>query len=159
MDKIKNKKVGLIACGLVLLWLSPLVWGIASSAYKKHQKAEYDRNAEAWRKKMIDVFTPRISEAERAEYLKWREQDELRKRMEVAELLERVKPKPSKAYIPEERSRRMTYVERIYMQNLMQEILAPAPPRQPDLTGFYTVIPLTGPETGTVQINSVIGPR
>ncbi|NDG03385.1 MAG: hypothetical protein EB119_09390, partial [Synechococcaceae bacterium WBB_34_004] len=32
------------------------------------------------------------------------------------------------------------------------------PRRQPDLTGFYSTIPMTGPNAGELQINSVIGP-
>ena len=32
------------------------------------------------------------------------------------------------------------------------------PKRQPDLSGFYTTIPMSGPNTGEVQLNSVIGP-
>ena len=71
-----------IAGGIVLLWLSPVFWGVGSFLYKKHQKADYDRRAEAFRVKVAERLKVTITDEDRA---RWKERERLEKIAEEAE--------------------------------------------------------------------------
>lgn len=77
-----SRKAWIIVIGLGLVWLSPLVFSLGMTAYRKHQKADYDRRAEAFRVKVTERLKVVITDEERA---RWKEQARLEKIAEEAE--------------------------------------------------------------------------
>lgn len=52
----------------------------------------------------------------------------------------------------------MVYVDRPVVTERVVEVQAPSYRSQPDLSGIYYNIPLTGPNNGNVQFNYIGGP-
>jgi len=132
---MKISKWKWVAGIIILLWLSPLIWALAKPAFFPEKEDQW-KNWVAW--------------------------DKERRRQERLELLAFKRSiTPYKApYQPQKSEGReveVVYVDRPVVVERVVEVESSSP-RQPDLSGFYTTIPMTGPNAGEVQINSVIGP-
>ena len=152
-----------IAGGIVLLWLSPVFWGVGSFLYKKHQKADYDRRAEAFRVKVAERLRVTITDEDRA---RWKERERLEKIEEEAErdrkrneyLASPVQPpmKPSSITVFDDDEKPKPQVIYVYTR--------PDPryeqiQQQPDLSGMYYQRQIVGPNAGSWSINYINGPN
>jgi len=152
-----------IAGGILLLWLSPVFWGVGSFLYKKHQKADYDRRAEAFRVKVTERLRVTITDEDRA---RWKERERLEKIEEEAErdrkrneyLASPVQPpmKPSSITVFDDDEKPKPQVIYVYTR--------PDPryeqiQQQPDLSGMYYQRQIVGPNAGSWSINYINGPN
>jgi len=158
-----RRRVWWIAGGIVLLWLSPVFWGVGSFLYKKHQKADYDRRAEAFRVKVAERLRVTITDEDRA---RWKERERLEKIAEEAErdrkrneyLASPVQPpmKPSSITVFDDDEKPKPQVIYVYTR--------PDPryeqiQQQPDLSGMYYQRQIVGPNAGSWSINYINGPN
>lgn len=137
------KKVWWIAGGIILLWLSPIFYGIGLSLYKKHQKADYDRRAEAFRLKLEERFKVVITDEDRA---RWKERERLEKIAEEAERDRKrneylaspiqVPMKPSSFPLDDDEDRPRTWAI-YYKPDPAYQRRSYDSDNQPDLTGVY----------------------
>lgn len=154
--------------GVVLLWLSPVFWGVSSFLYRKHQKADYDRRAEAFRVKLEEKLKVTITDEDRA---RWKERERLEKIAEEAErdrkrneyLASPIQPhmKPSSITVlddDEEKPVRVVYIQS--KPDPYDARLDEGWPfnRKPNLSGVYFSYPIQGPNQNQVQLNYVQGP-
>ena len=159
----------LVVGGLALLWLSPFFIFLGKGVWKAHLKADYDRRAEAWAKRMAEniKYDPVTDEDRR----RWKEQAE-RERIEAEAERERkrneylaspikIPPKWGGTMMAEddEDSPRkvIVYVKRDPLDYLYRE---PEPIyQQPDLSGMYYQRQIVGPNAGSWSINYINGPN
>ena len=153
-----------IAGGIILLWLSPIFWGVGSFLYRKHQKADYDRRAEAFRVKLEEKLKVTITDEDRA---RWKERERLEKIAEEAErdrkrneyLASPVQPpmRPSNCLLEDEEDKPKT--KTVYVYTRPDPYYEPIQ-QKPDLTGVYWTQPLKAGQGAwqNVQINYVSGP-
>jgi hypothetical protein len=127
----------LIVGGLAFLWIAPAILTLvrSSSAPKEDQTKAWSAYFRAERKRQHDY----AMEVYRGKYYSG----------SYSSSSSSAQPEPDVEVVVVERP---VYIER--------EAPIPdyQPRRQPDLTGFYSTIPMTGPNAGELQINSVIGP-
>jgi len=139
-----SKRSWFILGGILLsLWLCPLFYSLGLSAYKKHQKADYDRRAEAFRLKLRERFKVVITDEERA---RWKEQARLEKIAEEAERDRKrneylaspieVPMRPSSFRVDDDEDRPRTKII-YYKPDPAYEQRRSYSESQPDLSGFY----------------------
>jgi cbb3-type cytochrome oxidase subunit 3 len=130
--------------GILLLWISPVFYGVGSFLYRKHQKADFDRRMEAFRLEVAERLKVTITEEERA---KWREQARLEKIAEEAERDRkrnaylaspiRARMRPSSFPLTDDDDRPRTRVVHVPYPEPARQHGSHDCERQPDLTGFY----------------------
>lgn len=151
-----------IICGIILLWLSPLFWGMASSRYKQHQQELYQKRVEAWNERVTEHLRPKYSEAERLKLKAEFDQamKEAADRWAATEVrimldMKKITEMAGKGvFVPKVGYDRTLYEDwdRYYRQTDYFN-------NRPNLSGTYISIPLTGPNVGDVQINAISGPN
>lgn len=132
------KKVWLIAGGIVLLWLSPLFYGIIKESYftekpdySLYHKA-YLAQSEAKRLAAIRRGPPSYVYGDRW----WKHEGQ------------QARPEVEVVYVD-----RPVVTERVVYRDSYEA------PSRPNLSGFYFNFPMTGPNVGDVNINYVNGPE
>jgi len=129
-----------IAGGIILLWISPLFYGIIKASFfveKQDQTASWA----AWHK------------AERQ-----RKKNQIRAEWKSIVGYRPVRTSYSSPKESGEREVEVVYVDRPVVTERVVEVQAPSYRSQPDLSGIYYNIPLTGPNNGNVQFNYIGGP-
>lgn len=127
-----------IAGGIILLWISPLFWGIGSSLLK--EKKDY---SEDWKRYNEELNRP----AYEAAVHRWKKAHGY---FTSGSTIDSRRDEPSCGGSEVVVVEKPVYVERVvYRDN---------PSSQPDLSGIYYNIPLTGPNNGNVQFNAIGGP-
>ena len=131
-----------IAGGILLLWISPMLWALAKpSLYPDRQ--DQSKNWADWHK---------------AERQRKRNQIMAEWKGIVGYQPVRTSYSSSKESGSGEREVEVVYVDRPVVTERVVEVQAPSYRSQPDLSGIYYNIPLTGPNNGNVQFNAIGGP-
>ena len=164
-----NIRGPIILVGLLgAIGLGPLIYGLGHSAYKKHLKADYDRRAEAWGKKMTDHLKPKMSEEERirlkAKYDQMIKDDIAAKKAEELEANKKLREYVSGIIglgkslpIPED-DEDGPRTKTVYVYTRPDPLYEPIQ-QQPDLSGLYYQRTIGGPNAGQWSMQYIDGPR
>ena len=151
----------LIAIGLVLLYLSPVIYGLIQNlSFSLFGTTDY---TDYWERRGQGSGLSSVKKAEaerRPEYASIMLDPDERQRVE---LLHKYLRTPDPVPVPKIDPRRIIIVDRDMFDDdwLPRRTVNPCSSyrQQPDLSGTYVTIPLTGPNVGDVQINKVFGPE